>query len=108
MGYGLVDTSGVSHADLGKLDDAWRCIGEAMTRVETTKERCREPEVNRIAGEITLKSLERDTAKAQAYFRRALEVARAQQAKSWELRLRLVQIERVEPSVTSCRLAPED
>ena len=57
-----------------------------MTTVETTKERWCEAEVNRIAGEIALKSPEPDTAKAQAYFERALAVARAQQAKSWELR----------------------
>jgi len=31
-------------------------------------------------------SPERDTAKARAYFERALEIARAQQARSWELR----------------------
>ncbi len=31
-------------------------------------------------------SPERDVAKAEAYFARALEVARRQQAKSWELR----------------------
>ena len=31
-------------------------------------------------------SPERDVAKAEAYFERALAVARAQQAKSWELR----------------------
>jgi len=45
-----------------------------------------EAEVNRIAGEIALKSPEPDEAKAQAYFERALAVAREQQAKSWELR----------------------
>jgi predicted ATPase len=38
------------------------------------------------AGEIAFKSPEPDTAKAEAYFERALAVARAQQAKSWELR----------------------
>jgi predicted ATPase len=38
------------------------------------------------AGEIALKSPEPDAAKAQAYFERAHAVARAQQAKSWELR----------------------
>ena len=38
------------------------------------------------AGEIALKSPEPDVAKAVAYFERALEVARRQQAKSWELR----------------------
>jgi predicted ATPase len=33
-----------------------------------------------------LLSPRRDTAKAQAHFERALEIARAQQARSWELR----------------------
>ena len=54
--------------------------------METTNERWFEAEVNRIAGEIALKSPERDAAKAEAYFERALAVARQQQAKSWELR----------------------
>ena len=45
-----------AHADLGQFDDAWRCIGEAMTAIETTKERWCEAEVHRIAGEIALKS----------------------------------------------------
>jgi predicted ATPase len=75
-----------AYAELGKLDDAWRCVGEAITTVRTTKEMWWEAEVYRIAGEIALKSLERDTVKAQAYFERALAVARQQQAKSWELR----------------------
>jgi class 3 adenylate cyclase/predicted ATPase len=76
----------MAYAELGRFDDAWRCIDEAMTTVETAKERFWEAEVNRIAGEIALKSPERDTAKAEAYFERALAIARAQQAKSWELR----------------------
>jgi len=75
-----------AYAELGRLNDAWRCISEAMTAVETSKERWCEAEVNRIAAEIALKSPEPETAKAEAYFERALSVARAQQAKSWELR----------------------
>jgi predicted ATPase len=75
-----------AHAELGQFTDAWRCIGEAMTAIETTKEHLWDAEVNRIAGEIALKSPERDGAKAEAYFERALEVARKQQAKSYELR----------------------
>ena len=39
-----------------------------------------------MAGEIALLSSELDAAKAEAYFQRALAVARQQQAKSWELR----------------------
>ena len=57
-----------------------------MNAVETTKERMWEAEVNRMAGEIALKSPEPDAVKAEAYFERALAVAREQQAKSWELR----------------------
>jgi predicted ATPase len=57
-----------------------------MTLVEQTKERWGETEINRVAGEIALNAPERDLARAQAYFERALAVARAQQAKSWELR----------------------
>jgi class 3 adenylate cyclase/predicted ATPase len=75
-----------AHADLRQFDNATRCIGEAMSVVETTKERWYEAEVNRIAGEIALLSLEPDVAKAEMYFERALAVARTQQAKSWELR----------------------
>jgi len=43
-------------------------------------------EVHRIAGEIALKTPEPDAAKAEAYFERALAVARGQQAKSSEMR----------------------
>jgi predicted ATPase len=74
------------HAELGQLEEAWRCIGEAMTAAETTKETWCEAEVHRVAGEIALMSLQQDAANAEACFERALAVARAQQAKSWELR----------------------
>jgi len=75
-----------AYADGGQFDDAWRCIGEAMTAVETTKEKWFAAEVHRIAGEIALMSPEPDALKAEAFLERALAVARAQQAKSWELR----------------------
>jgi predicted ATPase len=45
-----------------------------------------EAEIHRVAGEIALLLPEPDAAKAEAYFERALAVARKQQAKSWELR----------------------
>jgi predicted ATPase len=75
-----------AHAELGQFEEAWRCIGKAMTAVETTKEKWCEAEVYRVAGEIALKSPVPEVAKAQMYFERALAVARQQQAKSWELR----------------------
>jgi predicted ATPase len=78
----------MAYAEVGQINDARRCIGEAMTAMEATKERWYEAEVYRMAGEIALKSPERAT-KAEAYFGQALVIARAQQAKSWELRAAL-------------------
>jgi class 3 adenylate cyclase/predicted ATPase len=75
-----------AHAELGQFDDARRCMGEAMDILKTAKERWFEAEANRIAGDIALRSPAPDIAKAEAYFERALAVARQQQAKSWELR----------------------
>jgi class 3 adenylate cyclase/predicted ATPase len=77
---------GTAYAELHQFDSAWRCVAEAMSRVESTKERWCEAEINRVGGEIALKSSALDAAKAEAYFERALTVARQQQAKSWELR----------------------
>ena len=75
-----------AYGNVGQFDDAWRCIDEAMTVIGNANERWFEAEVYRIAGEIARLSAEPDAAKAEAYFERALAVARQQQAKSWELR----------------------
>ena len=75
-----------AYADLGRFEDAWRCVDDAMAAIETTKDKWWEAEAHRVAGEIALKSREPDAAKAEQYFERALAVARQQQAKSWELR----------------------
>jgi len=76
----------IAYADAGQFDKAWRCIDKATTAMQATKERWCEPEAHRVAGEIALKSPQRDVAKAQACFEQAVTLARAQQAKSWELR----------------------
>ena len=76
----------MAYAELGQPDDARRCIDDAIEKVERSKEKWCEAEAHRIAGEIALKSLAPDTEKAEKYFEHALSVARAQQAKSWELR----------------------
>jgi predicted ATPase len=76
----------MANADIGQIKEADRCIEQAITAADTAKERWHDAEVNRIAGEIALLSPERDAAKAEAYFARALEVGREQKAKSWELR----------------------
>jgi class 3 adenylate cyclase/predicted ATPase/tRNA A37 threonylcarbamoyladenosine biosynthesis protein TsaE len=75
-----------AYAELGQFNEAWGSIAEALNATEATEERWCEAEVHRVAGEIVLMSPELETAKAEAYFERALTVARQQQAKSWELR----------------------
>ncbi len=75
-----------AHAELSQFADAGRCLDEAMTMVESSKEVWAHPEILRLAGEVALMSPERQTAEAETYFERALVIARQQQAKSWELR----------------------
>ena len=75
-----------AYAELGKSETAWRCIDEAITAVETTKERWYEAEIYRVAGEIALRCPAPHLMKAAEYFEHGLAIARAQQAKSWELR----------------------
>jgi class 3 adenylate cyclase/predicted ATPase len=75
-----------AHAELGQFESAWRCIDEAMTAAETRKERWHEAEIYRLAGEIAIRLHAPDLLKAEQYFERGLAIARAQQAKSWELR----------------------
>jgi predicted ATPase len=75
-----------AHLRLGQIDDARRCIAEALTMTQTTKERWPEAEVHRTMGEIAWLSPMHDTGTAEACFERALALAREQQARSWELR----------------------
>jgi predicted ATPase len=75
-----------AYADVGRFDEAQRCIDEAMALMQQTKERWYEPDIHRIAGEVALRSSDPDPGRAEALFTQALDVARAQQAKSFELR----------------------
>jgi predicted ATPase len=68
---------GTAYAELGQFDDAWRCIREAETSLRATKSTLFEAEVNRIAGEIAIKSPDRDYAKAQIFPACALSRASA-------------------------------
>jgi predicted ATPase len=61
----------IAHANLDQIDDAWRCIGEAISTIQATKEGWFEAEINRTAGEIALIPPNPDVTKAEAYFERA-------------------------------------
>jgi DNA-binding winged helix-turn-helix (wHTH) protein/predicted ATPase len=75
-----------AYIELGQLDEAGRCITDAIAAMETTKETWQESEIYRMAGELALISPTPDRTKAEIHFGRALAIARQQQAKSWELR----------------------
>jgi predicted ATPase len=77
---------GLAFAELQQFDQARRCIGEAMALAEASGERWFDAEVQRIAGEIELASLEGNAPNAQRYFEQAVNIAHAQQARSLELR----------------------
>jgi predicted ATPase len=69
-----------------QFENAWHSICRALSVIETTNERWFESEVNRRAGDVALLTPPPDEATAEVYFERALNIARAQQAKSLELR----------------------
>jgi adenylate cyclase len=60
-------------------------IDEALALVELSGERFWEAELHRLKGELLLKR-GTEEAEAEACFQRAIEVARGQRVRSWELR----------------------
>jgi predicted ATPase len=74
-----------AYRNAGQAEEGLRLVVEALTRVERTGERKFEAELYRLQGELLLSQAEAEV-EAERCFERALEVARRQQAKSWELR----------------------
>jgi predicted ATPase len=61
-------------------------LTEALTLTNRTGVRFYESELYRLTGELLLQQSSDNQAEAEASFHAALEIARTQQAKSWELR----------------------
>jgi tetratricopeptide (TPR) repeat protein len=75
------------HGLLKQFDEALSTIEEAFPIIEQSSERCYEAEIHRLKGDLLLASdSSSDTAGAQVCFRMAIEIARRQKARSWELR----------------------
>jgi predicted ATPase len=70
----------------GRIEDGLSAVREALAETEETEARYYEAELNRLEGELLLASETPDESRAEALFRKAIAIARAQQAKSWELR----------------------
>jgi class 3 adenylate cyclase/predicted ATPase len=70
--------------DTGRFEDGVAALAGASAAAEEREERRYEAEMHRIKGKLLLK--QNNTAEAENCFRLAIEVARKQSAKSWELR----------------------
>ncbi len=75
----------------GQVAAGLKTIDEALALVAKNDERWNEAELYRLKGELTLKASREHPAsaiekEAETCFEKALEIARAQSAKSWELR----------------------
>ena len=75
------------HRKDGQAADSLSLLTEAAALVQDTGERYHEAEIHRLQGEVALLGSGPDSARAaELFFERALDVARRQSAKSWELR----------------------
>jgi predicted ATPase len=81
----LAEASG----QVGQVDEGLSLLAEALAMVDTTGERTFEAELHRLHGELLLRQAVPEAQAAEDRFQQALEVARHQQAKSWELRAAL-------------------
>ena len=75
-----------AYGKVGRLEEGLAALREALQWVHRNDERLYEAEAHRIRGELLLKQDAPDSAGAERCFQRALQIARQQQAKSWELR----------------------
>jgi predicted ATPase/class 3 adenylate cyclase len=77
-----------AYGKVGQTERGLNVLSEALAAVDKNGERSYEVELYRLKGELLQRAEGRKQieAEAEAYFRQALEVARHQSAKSWELR----------------------
>jgi adenylate cyclase len=73
-------------AHLGHTADGLQALAEARTLVEQHEERCWEAEIDRLQGVLLLRHTVPQPEEAETWLRRALDVARRQEAKALELR----------------------
>ncbi len=70
----------------GNTDEALKALEAAVVHFERTGDALWEPEVHRLIGDLVLRRNPSAPDRAEASYRRAIERARSQEAKSWELR----------------------
>ena len=82
----LLDIIAEAYRHLGQAMEGLAALEEALVFVDKNGERFCEPELYRLKGELLLALSADGHAQAETCFQRALDLARRQQSKSWELR----------------------
>ena len=75
-----------AYRSMGQIDEGLMLLAEAQALIHNSGECAAEAEVYRLRGELLLARTVKHDAEAETCFLQALNVARQQQAKSWELR----------------------
>ncbi len=73
-----------AYLEAGQLEQARHALEDAFQAVQESDERMIEPELHRLWGELLLRQDGEE--ESEASFRQAIDLARRQQARSWELR----------------------
>ena len=82
--YSAMLAEAYGHA--GQAEEGLRLLAEALVHVDTTGERYYAAEVYRLKGELLLRQAIPDEAQAETCLHQALDIARHQQTRAWELR----------------------
>jgi predicted ATPase len=87
-GFPQVTAGALAHgyATVGRIEEGLAVVNEALAKNRDTGTRFEEAEVLRLKGELLMMRDSGTTEQAEASLRTALDVARAQEAKWWELR----------------------
>jgi predicted ATPase len=72
--------------ETGRIEEGLSAVREAIAETKEIAAHHYEVELNRLEGELLLVAKEPDETRVEASFRNAVAIARARQAKSWELR----------------------
>ncbi len=74
------------YGDIGEPEQGLNLVDEVLTGIEQNSEYQMKAEVHRLKGQLLLQQTQSNSEEAERQFRTAIDVARAQQAKAWELR----------------------
>jgi class 3 adenylate cyclase/predicted ATPase len=75
-----------AYGEASRLDDELNALTGALAAADENEIRFYEAETHRLKGELLLRQDDSNAAEAQSCYERAIEIARSQSAKSWELR----------------------